>query len=657
MSVINILSPHVADMIAAGEVVERPSSVIKELVENSFDAGAKNVTVEIRNGGSTYIRVVDDGCGMSPEDAGLAFLRHATSKLVDERGLEGIGTMGFRGEALAAISSVSHVELRTRRAEDSEGVEVLLTGGEIDSMDAAGCPKGTSIIIKDLFFNTPARRKFLKTDRSEAAACQQAAVRCALSRPDVALRFIRDGEEQFFSPGKGSLEPCVYAVLGRESALGMLSCDGENDGMTISGLISSPSACRGNRGGQYFFCNGRFIRSLVMQTALEQAYKNSLLTGRYPACALYLNLPLGNVDVNVHPAKTEVKFSDEKKVFDLVYYSVLAALDGERHTATAGSSSALKAALPEERPARPSTGVTASPNHSGNFYKTMSASEFRSSITKNPTGGKMLSSDPGYQTKLDLTTSRPTPAAPSRPAAAAASHPESAPAFRPPVPKVTNVSPDAPEIKAVDILVGKNVENSVQNVDTIPISDHKISGEVFKKYIIVEQDDKIILIDKHAAHERMIFDRLKAAATAPMSQALLLPVPVRACQEDYDALAANAALLSELGFEIDVLDDCNLMVRSVPADMYAADVAPALEEIAAGLRSGAAPDPASVRDEILHTVACKAAIKAGWDTSEAELETVAAAVLSGQVLYCPHGRPVSITVEMKDLDRLFKRIV
>ena len=653
MSVINILSPHVADLIAAGEVVERPASVIKELVENAFDAGAKNVTVEIRNGGSSYIRVVDDGCGMSPEDAGLAFLRHATSKLADERGLESIGTMGFRGEALAAISSVSHVSLRTRRPEDAEGVEVLLTGGEMDSMDMVGCPAGTTIIIKDLFFNTPARRKFLKTDRSESTACQQAAVRCALSRPDVAFRFLRDGEEVFFSPGNGKLDSCVYAVLGRDAALGMLSCDGENEGMTLSGLISSPSSCRGNRGGQYFFCNGRFIHSLVMQTALEQAYKNSLLTGRYPACVLCLSLPLGNVDVNVHPAKTEVKFSDEKKVFDLVYYSVLAALDGERRTATAASSPSLKTALSGDKaPSRPAaTGAAPSASPAGGFYKSMSASEFRSSISKSPSGGRMLSSDPGYQTKLDLSAPalRPAPTA-TAPAAPAGG-------FRPQVPKVTPVSPDAQEIKAVDILVGKNVENSVQNVDSNPIPDHKISGEVFRKYIIVELEDRILLIDKHAAHERMIFDRLKASATAPMSQTLLLPVPVRTSQEDYEALTASTELLVGLGFEIDALDDGNLMVRSVPADMYAADIAPALEEIAASLRSGTAPDPASVRDEILHTVACKAAIKAGWNTSEAELETVAAAVLSGDVLYCPHGRPVSITVEQKDLDRLFKRIV
>ena len=289
MSVINILSPHLADLIAAGEVVERPASVVKELVENSFDAGARNITVEIRNGGSTYIRVTDDGCGIAPDDAGIAFMRHATSKLSDEHGLECISTMGFRGEALAAISAVSRIELRTRLTGADEGTLVKLTAGEIDEMEAVGCPEGTTIIVRDLFYNTPARRKFLKSDRSEATACQTAAVRCALAHPDVSVRFIRDGEEQFFSPGDTVISSCIYTVLGREAARGMLECAGEDSGITIRGYVTSPSACRGNRGGRFFFCNGRFIRSVLMQTALEQAYKNSMLSGKYPGCVRMFN--------------------------------------------------------------------------------------------------------------------------------------------------------------------------------------------------------------------------------------------------------------------------------------------------------------------------------------------------------------------------------
>ena len=326
MSVINILSPHVADLIAAGEVVERPASVVKELVENAVDAGAKNITVEIRSGGTGSIRVTDDGCGMSAEDAGIAFLRHATSKLRDERGLECIGTLGFRGEALAAISAVSHVELFTREHGADSGTRVALTAGEIDEMGPAGCPEGTTMIVRDLFYNTPARQKFMKSDRAEGSACANAALRCALGHPEISVRFRRDGEELFFSPGDGQTESAVYALLGRDNARGLIACSGESDGVAVSGYVSAPHAGRGNRAMQFFFVNGRAFRSLTLQTALEQAYKNTLLTGRFPACVLYLTLAPGKVDVNVHPTKSEVRFSEEKKVFDAVYYAVLSAL-------------------------------------------------------------------------------------------------------------------------------------------------------------------------------------------------------------------------------------------------------------------------------------------------------------------------------------------
>ena len=323
---IQILSPHLADLIAAGEVVERPASVVKELVENAFDAGARTVTVELRGGGATYLRVTDDGCGMTPEDAGIAFLRHATSKLHDAQGLEAIGTMGFRGEALAAISAVSHITLTTRRRGAPGGTHMTLDAGEIQDMYETGCPEGTTMIVRDLFYNTPARRKFLKTDRAEGAACAAAALRCALGRPDVSVRCIRDGEELFFSPGDNKLDSCVYSLLGRELAKTLLPCEGEVDGVRVHGFISSPAAGRGSRAQQHFFCNGRWIRSAALQAALEQAYRNTLLVGRFPACVLYVELSCAAVDVNVHPAKTEVKFLSEREVFDAVHYAVLSTL-------------------------------------------------------------------------------------------------------------------------------------------------------------------------------------------------------------------------------------------------------------------------------------------------------------------------------------------
>ena len=383
MAEINILSPHVADMIAAGEVVERPASVVKELMENAFDAGAKNVTVEIRGGGAPYIRVTDDGCGMAPEDAGVAFLRHATSKLHDERGLEAIGTMGFRGEALAAISAVSHIELRTREKGSESGTLVLLTAGDIQEMSPVGCPEGTTMIVRDLFFNTPARLKFLKSDRAEAAGCVQAALRCALGRPEVSVRMLRDGKEEFFSPGDGRQDSCVYTLLGRELASSMLRCVSEDEGLRVSGYVSSPSAGRGNRSAQYFYCNGRYIRSQLLQAALEQAYKNTLLTGRYPACVLYLELSAASVDVNVHPAKVEVKFSNEKRLFDLVYNAVRLSLEGEDRTAAVELS--------------PSTRRAVEPR--ADFYRSMSAESFRAN---------------GYAVE------KPRPAAPAMPKSAPA---------------------------------------------------------------------------------------------------------------------------------------------------------------------------------------------------------------------------------------------
>lgn len=642
MPVINILSPHVADMIAAGEVVERPASVIKELMENAFDAGAKNVSVEIRGGGATYIRVTDDGCGMAPEDAGVAFLRHATSKLRDEKGLEAISTMGFRGEALAAISAVSNIELRTRRRDDAEGTLVKLQAGDITDMVPTGCPAGTSMIVRDLFFNTPARLKFLKSDRSEASACLLSALRCALGRPEVSVRFIRDGREEFFSPGDGREDSCVYALLGRELASSMLPCMSEDRGLKLRGFISSPAAGRGNRSNQYFFCNGRYIKSPLLQSALEQAYKNSLLTGRYPSCALYLELGLGSVDVNVHPAKTEVKFSAERQVFDLVYHAARFALESENRTAVKPPVSAplappRPAPAPAERGSARESGASvhrdtraAGPGGAVRSVRSAAPEPPQKSALNEPAPASFRSYDLPYQTSIPL---------PARPISAS---------FEVKSPAATGLAAQAPKI---------DVENSVQNVESSPFPDHKIVGEALKTYIIVERGEELIFIDKHAAHERIIFDRLKAQGSRMMAQNLLCPSPLRLTPEDGELLEKNGELLAALGFEIEAFGENEFIIRAVPADMAPGDAAAALEEICEKLRGGRSPEAESARDEILHTVACKAAIKAGWDTQRQELERLVEAVLSGEVKYCPHGRPVSVAMTRKELDKQFKRIV
>ena len=623
MSVINILSPHVADLIAAGEVVERPASVVKELVENAIDAGARNITVEIRSGGMHSIRVTDDGCGMSPEDAGIAFLRHATSKLRDERGLECIGTLGFRGEALAAISAVSHVELVTRERGAETGTRVLLTAGEIDEMGPAGCPEGTSLCVRDLFYNTPARQKFMKSDRAEGQACVNAALRCALGHPEVSVRMRREGEEVFFTPGDGQARSAVYALLGRDNAANLLECAGEGEGVGVRGFVSAPHAGRGNRAMQFFFLNGRAFRSATLQAAVEQAYKNTLLTGRFPACVLYLTLHPGKVDVNVHPTKSEVRFSEEKKVFDAVYSTVRAALEERDGPHTA-----------EIRLSASTQRVAAAPRQ--DFFRKMTASEFR----EQPPAPKAAPAPAGVQTRLDLS---PRPAAAplilrDDGAAYGASHLVPRPEIPrvPAAPRQAETAPAAPAPAPPE--------------ETPP---WRVIGEALDTYILVETGETLLLIDKHACHERILFDALQAGLGPRMRQTLLAPLTWSPGAEDTELLEQNSALLAEAGFEIERFGEDGVIVRAVPADAQGSEIA-LLEELCDALRSGR---PEDRRETLCHTIACKAAIKAGSRSDPAELEALAAKVISGEVRYCPHGRPVSVKLTKAELDRQFKRIV
>lgn len=646
MPEIQILSPHLADLIAAGEVVERPASVVKELVENAFDAGARTVTVELRGGGATYLRVTDDGCGMAPEDAGIAFLRHATSKLHDEQGLEAIGTMGFRGEALATISAVSHITLTTRQRGAAAGTHMTLDAGDIQDMYETGCPEGTTMIVRDLFFNTPARRKFLKSDRAEGAACAAAALRCALGRPDVSVRCIRDGEEVFFSPGDNKLDSCVYSLLGRDLAMSLLPCAGEADGVRVHGFISSPAAGRGSRAQQYFFCNGRWIRSAALQAALEQAYRNTLLVGRFPACVLYVELSCAAVDVNVHPAKTEVKFTHERAVFDAVYYGARAALEAEKAPVTTLSKTAAKPeSAPKADPFVPST----------------------------PKAAPAAAQHPFAPAAPAFAPARTyAPAAPAEEAVAFRSPTASAfaaPRVAPPPVFVTPARPipSTPPAPEPIVPVARPVQAAIEPEPIIPSPlecaappaepPARLIGEAMHTYILVEKGETLILIDKHAAHERINFDRLRQSPADIPSQTLLEPLPFTPDASDADVLQQYGDVLAELGFTLEPFGRNDYILRGVPAQLDAADALPALEEICAQLRHGAQMDAQSVRDEVLKTVACKAAIKAGWQTEPEELLRLADAVCAGEVKYCPHGRPVAVTLTRRELDKLFKRIV
>ena len=617
---IHILAPHVADMIAAGEVVERPASAVKELMENAFDAGARTVVTEIRSGGRELIRVTDDGSGMAPEDAGVCFLRHATSKLVDERGLEAIGTLGFRGEALAAISSVSRITLTTKQRGADMGVRMEVTAGNIDLMEETGCPEGTTVRVRDLFFNTPARQKFLGSDRAEGAACVQAALRCALGHPEVSVRCLRDGQEEFFSPGDGQASSAVYALLGREFTAGLKEVSTENEGVRVSGFVSDPGHCRGNRSGQYFFVNGRPIRSKTMQAALEQAYRNLAMVGKFPACVLYVTLPEGLVDVNVHPTKAEVKFAREKAVFDGVYYGALAALGAEPAQRMSAEPDAV--ASGETKSAAPS--AAAAPR--ADFFRSMDAGEFRRRYSP-PTG----SGGGGRDRNRPCAAVRES--VPYRTAADAGRRTETAP---PP--------PEDP------------VPEQTVLHESFTEKPFRFIGEALGVYILIEQGEELLLIDKHAAHERILFDRMRLNEKPLMAQDLLIPETLITDGAGAELLEANAPVLRRLGFELEPYGENSFAVRAVPADIDAAQAVPLLEELVEKLREGTGLSAADVWERLAATVACKAAIKAGWESGAAELTALARRVVSGEITHCPHGRPVMQHFTRAELDKRFGRI-
>ncbi len=697
MPTIQVLDPHVADLIAAGEVVERPASVAKELMENAIDAGAHAVTVEIAHGGMTFLRVTDDGCGIPAGQLSTAFLRHATSKLRSEYDLEAIGTLGFRGEALAAVSAVSRMDVMTRTADAELGAALSLEGGAPGPVTEAGCPPGTTMVVRDLFFNTPARLKFMKKDAAEGAAVFAAVQRTALSHPEVSVKFIRDGKQELLTPGDGKLKSAVYAVLGRELALGLTAVEGSGEDMAVTGFASLPACCRGSRGAQFFFVNGRQVKSRLMMAALEEAYKNQKMVGKFPACVLHLKTRLSAVDVNVHPAKTEVKFGSERRVFDTVYHAVRAALEG----------SSARPGLALERP-QPQPAVNQ------NTFRTMTARQYREAVSLHDsaranTGWERRTAAPGpaqarpdsreeYRKAPDSPEEQgeaPVPAerdpgrsAPlrERPGAPlpgpSAPAPEEPPAPAPAAPapcETPCLSRMAPEdfdaaVSAPPPDAGPALRSPPPEAESLPLpgpepdprlfpgpeadpqaAPWRVAGEVLNTYIIVEQGEKVLFIDKHAAHERMNFDRMKAQGYQPMQQCLLVPVTLRPGAEELAALLDSLPLLEEFGFEAEDFGGGALIVRQVPFDVEPEEVENTLLEIAQMLLATGRADPAAARDGLLHTMACKAAIKGGWKNGPQELERVAQAVMSGAVRYCPHGRPVAVELTKKQLEKQFKR--
>ena len=671
MPVIKQLSPHVADLIAAGEVVERPASVVKELMENAIDAGASAVTVEIEHGGMTLIRVTDNGCGIPADQAATAFLRHATSKISTEYDLEAIGTLGFRGEALAAISAVSRIDLLTKTADSPLGTALQLEAGVVLSQEEAGCPDGTTMVVRDLFYNTPARLKFMKKDAAEGAAVFANVQRLALSHPELSVKFIRDGRQELLTPGDGQLKSAVYAVLGRDLALGFTPVKGSGEGMEVSGFVSLPACCRGSRSFQHFFVNGRYIKSRTMMAALEEAYKNQKMVGRFPGCVLHLTVRPNAVDVNVHPTKTEVKFQNEQQVFSTVYHAVLSTLNGDR-------------TRPQAVLQSPKAQDTVTANQTSLTFQDVTAPAPAPQTSSGWKAAPTYRPAPRHSSPAANRPSAPVapaakPAAPVRPAAG-----QQAPAGSPsPFRRVTPLPKDETEKRPTLINDTSSSpvreapsapEAAAQPVPAVPAPQEApkppapapgpapqeqqpwlIRGELFRTYVMVEQGDKVVLIDKHAAHERANFDRLKAADYQPMVQELLSPVTFTPAPEDREVLLEQALLLARFGFELEEFGSAALAVRACPDYLDAGDIEDALLELAGRIRVTGAADPAAARDELMHTMACKAAIKGGQKNGPAELEEVAQLVMSGQVKYCPHGRPVAIELTRGQLEKQFKR--
>jgi len=707
MAVIHVLDQHTAELIAAGEVVERPASAVKELVENAIDAGATQVTVSIERGGVSLIQVSDNGSGIEAEYIATAFIRHATSKIRTEADLDHICTLGFRGEALASIASVARVEVLTRTEQDEFACRYRIEGGTERGMEADARPVGTTITVRDLFYNTPARMKFLKKDSSEGTYVADAVSRAALSHPEVAVKFIREGKTQFQTPGDGTLRSAAYGVLGREFSKSLLEVDGTVGLYRVHGLVTPPSACRASRGMQHFYINGRYVKNSTMMAALENAYKGTLMQGRFPGCVLMLEMPPELVDVNVHPAKTEVRFAREKDVFDAVYSAVksvvLLPASGERRFQFADSTEETPAAGAKETsaaapidsavPARPKESVPsvmhpAAPAAQEVPVRTYVASRLSvqagspapapreqdrdvwKSLPSEPETEGILRSAPLQLTKsyrpareemLDIAPTeeevphlqQSTPAAeepPKEPDGRMDDQPvQAAPPTEPAgAPALENQPVDSVEMPAAQQLA---LEPEPE------IEPLRYVGEVFKTYIITQRGEEMCLIDKHAAHERLIYEELAKNYGNVPSQMLLMPVPVQLNAEEKNALLGNLDLLRDAGVELDDFGGNTVMIRAVPADVQADDVEKLAIELAAKLAKGAKDALSEKTEWVLHSISCRAAMKAGDKTRPEGLLRLAEQIMAGKVPpFCPHGRPIVLKLTRKELEKQFGRL-
>lgn len=669
MGVINVLTPQMANLIAAGEVVERPGSVVKEIIENSIDAGSRRIEVEIKNGGVTYIRVSDDGCGIERDDVEKAFLRHATSKIKEPSDIGRISTMGFRGEALAAIASVSKIDLFTRTALSIDGIHMSVEGGAHSQPEETGCPRGTTIIIRDLFYNVPARMKFLKKDATEGAYCENAVASAALAHPDIAFTLIKDGRESFFSAGNGSMLQVINALCGKETARELVPVSGSFPDVEIKGYVSTVSMTRSSRSMQYFLVNGRPVRGKILSAAVDSAYKGRIMPGRFPVVFLSIDLPFTAVDVNVHPAKLEVKFAREKEVFSAIHNTITMALEADegfpelklpQKPAESSREDGLTGFQQEIDLVRTGSGEIVMPESpaaaSGGFSS--AGVEYAGAEP-----GKKKEPEPDFDesmfgiNKIELMP-------PQRVSWDAPARKASEPGYYYDMPSEslsrTEAAPkteDAPAQAAAGHEISAAAESSPETVPDERTAGMKVIGQLFDTYIIVQQGDGMWLIDKHAAHERIIYNRLILRDGDQDMQTLLVPVTAALTPAEKQACMDNLPLIEKSGFEIEDYGPAGVAVRRAPTYLDESDIPYVLSDMAEKLMGDTKPGSVML-DELLKSISCKAAIKGGSLSDRTELEVLAREVLTRpDVRNCPHGRPVAVYMTKYELEKQFKRVL
>lgn len=669
MAEINVLSKDISELIAAGEVIERPASVIKELLENAIDAGSKHITVEIKNGGTTYMRITDDGCGIAPDQVATAFLRHATSKITTKDDLENILTLGFRGEALASISAVSRAEVLTKRRGDEYGTNYIIEGGHEVLNEQTGCPDGTTIIIRDIFYNVPVRRKFMKRDSAEANAVISIMQKIVLSHPEIAFKLIKDNKLEFSSAGDGELYSAVYAVYGRDFAHDMIPVDYKENNITVKGFTVKPLYSKSNRSFQNFFINGRYVKSVTCCVSLEEAYKNLIMTGKFPACVLMLEAPPVTVDVNVHPAKAEVRFSDEKIIFNSVYFAVKNALmeSGLIYEFQVKNENAKRldykepfvpekfqqVKLEPEKKALADEVISQQKNEAAEVLVVSAENQENRNYDESLTKPEVKEG----KTDVVFSSSKDTYGASER-IVFDKSQPQAS--------EICEQQEADEKISGFSYISSAQLKRTEPQIDQLPKeqkeSDEreeiKVQGEMFGNYIVAQSGEKMIIIDKHAAHERIIFERLKRSNTSSDSQLLINSCNILLSGTEFEALNSNNQILENMGFSLDFSGKPYVKLNAVPILLEKLNMDEVIPEIAENLIMNKMSPQTHMLDDILHDLACKAAVKANDKNTAKELQKLAEDVFYDEnIRHCPHGRPVMFVLTKREIEKNFKRIL